>query len=34
MMAALSHALVEMLGIPAAPQLALAELNDAVVRVP
>jgi hypothetical protein len=34
MMAALSHALVEMLGIPLAPQLSLAELNDAVLRVP
>jgi len=34
MMAALSHALVEMLGIPVAPQLSLAELNDAVLRVP
>jgi hypothetical protein len=34
MMAALSRALVEMLGISSVPMLALAELNDAVVRVP
>jgi len=33
-MAALSHALVEMLGINSAPLLALAELNDALLRVP
>jgi hypothetical protein len=34
MMAALSHVLIEMLGVPAAPLLALTELNDAVIRVP
>jgi hypothetical protein len=34
MMAALSHALVEMLGVPSTPLLALTELNDAVLRVP
>jgi hypothetical protein len=34
MMAALAHALVEVLGISTAPQLALVELNDAVIRVP
>jgi hypothetical protein len=33
-MAAASHALVEMLGISRAPLLALAELNEGVMRVP
>lgn len=33
-MAALSSALVEMLGVRSAPLLALAELNDAILRVP
>jgi hypothetical protein len=34
MMAALSHALLDMLGVPSVPLLALTELNDAVLRVP